>query len=388
MNEHKPPRWFGHDAKEKPDDIRRRKKLEEEIPTLLKRRQEKGGGRAKNFYPYLLVRSVLGDRGDRPINTPFWESPDIWTAAGDPSTSPDVPATHGGVVVAGTPNTLYAHVWNLGFAPLVGIRIEFYWCNPSLGIDGAHAQLVGAARCELSGRGMASSHKLIKCPAAWVPIMENGGHECLVIRVSGVGDPIGNNGWQPWLNRHVAQRNISVVAGGDSSQNLVSSLNLTRRRDSRLQLIQLGPQEGELAARLVAPKLKVAQIATHLLGELTVDNKIVLPRANAPSAGMFAPVHPLAHGIDVPTPARGDKSMAARVISPREILRDLHPVSPIPPAKHRVLHLADLMLAVDRLHDGRTLGRPHPGKVFVLRIASYVEDQLVGGYTLVVGGQL
>ena len=217
MTDKAPPSWFDHDNKSaRLDEERRRQHLEQELPTLLERHGS-DKGRAQRFYPYLLVRSVLGDRGDRPINTPFWESPDIWTAPGDPATSPDLPPTHGGTVNAGVANTVYAHVWNLGFAPLIGVRVEFLWFNPSLAIDGAHAHSIGAARCDLAGRGMTGSHKLVKCPTAWVPVVENGGHECLMARLSGIGDPIGNNEWQPWHNRHVAQRNISVVTAGGGS---------------------------------------------------------------------------------------------------------------------------------------------------------------------------
>ena len=34
--------------------------------------------------------------------------------------------------MAGKPHTLYAHVWNLGLAPLVGISVEFLVFNPSI----------------------------------------------------------------------------------------------------------------------------------------------------------------------------------------------------------------------------------------------------------------
>jgi hypothetical protein len=183
-----PPPWFGTQG---PDtnsaEFRQRKAaLLKELPALMDRRK---GGRANSFMPYLLVRSVLGDRGDRPINVPFWESPDIWTAPGDPASSPALPPNHGGVVTAGEPTTVYAHVWNLGFAPLAGVRVEFYWFDPSLSIDSSNAHLIGMARCELAGRGMTGSHTLVKCPTAWVPTVTNGSHECLVVRIEGVGDP-------------------------------------------------------------------------------------------------------------------------------------------------------------------------------------------------------
>jgi hypothetical protein len=270
-----PPSWFD---KQKPGPIEgelkeRRAKLLEELPKLLERQKDRG--RADSFYPYLLIRSVLGDRGDRPINVPFWESPDIWTAQGDPATTPAVPSDPGGVVTAGKPNTVYAHVWNLGFAPLAGIRVEFYWFNPSTGIDGSHANLIGMARCELAGRGMPGSHKLVKCPKPWMPVMQNGGHECLVVRASGIGDPIGGNEWQPWQNRHVAQRNVSVVQAGAGVSALIGSLNKSRLFGTRLQLIQVGPAEGELVRHLVVPKLQVARVDTMVLGEVNLSGEIV-----------------------------------------------------------------------------------------------------------------
>jgi hypothetical protein len=147
-------------------------------------------GRAQQFLPYLLVRSVLGDRGDRPINVPYWESPDIWTAVGDPPATPAVPDTPGGVVNAGIPNTVYAHIWNLGRAPIAGVKVEFYWFDPSLTIDSNHAHLIGMTRVDLGARSSSDCHKLVKCPKGWAPTFANGGHECLFVRVSSIGDTI------------------------------------------------------------------------------------------------------------------------------------------------------------------------------------------------------
>jgi hypothetical protein len=213
-----PPPWFkSQETNSDPGDTKKRRaQLLAELPKLLER--QKGLGRAEKFLPYLLVRSVLNDRGDRPLTVTSWESPDIWTADGDPASTPAIPPDHGGVYIAGRPFTIYAHVWNLGFAPLAGVAIEFYEFAPSLGIDGAHARPpIGVARCELSGRGMAGSHQLVKCPNAWVTALDvldvsnSGWKICLVVRVSGIGDPVGGNPWSPWLNRHVGQRTIGVT---------------------------------------------------------------------------------------------------------------------------------------------------------------------------------
>ena len=82
------------------------------LDQMIKKKEEKSC--IDRFLPYLLIRSTTGDLGNRPINNLFWESPDIWTAAGDPSSSPEVPPNPGGIAIANTPNTLYAHVRNIG----------------------------------------------------------------------------------------------------------------------------------------------------------------------------------------------------------------------------------------------------------------------------------
>ena len=383
MSEQQPPKWFdgqqpdAHD----PDLKRRKQKLLEELPKLMER--QKNRGRADSFYPYLLMRSVLGDRGDRPFNTCFWESPDIWTAAGDPSVSPDIPPDHGGQVTAAQPNTVYAHVWNLGFAPLAGIRVEFYWFNPSLGVDGTHANLIGVARCELAGRGLPGSHKLVKCPKPWIPVVQNGGHECLVVRVSGIGDPLGANEWHPWQNRHVAQRNISVVSAGSSVSELVSSLHLTRPFNTRIQLIQLGAREAELARQIASPRLRVAAVETQVLGEMNVMNEVLAPKLSAqPPAGALAAVHPLAAGGPPTAPVLHAPS-AVRIVDPHVIFSHFAPRGRRAPD-----HLSSLFAGIALLHPGAgSHGKPAAEEAHVIRVATYSGEQLVGGYTLVVTGR-
>ena len=407
MSENQPPSWFKDQEPDEHDrdEAHRRRKLLEDLHKLRERKQD--GGRAQRFEPYLLIRSVLGDRGDRPINVPFWESPDIWTAPGDPATSPDLPSSHGGTVVVGQPNTVYAHVWNLGFAPLAGVLVEFYWFDPSLGIDGAHAHLIGTARCELAGRGMAGSHRLVKCTSPWVPILANGGHECLVARVSGMGDPVGGNPWSPWLNRHVGQRNISVVPSGTSIVHLVKSLDATRVRGGRLQLVQVGKPQGRLATQLVAPRLHIpSDVVTHVLGEVSARGQIALPKLAAVTPAMMPPVHALAHGVEIDAPTVHQKGAVA-LVDPSAVLGDFTPDIDAPAATKQAargrktaskaktaasknaspVHLADLMGAMDKLHgDAKRTDAPGVGEAVVLRFANYdAKGQLVGGYTLVVG---
>ena len=373
QNKDKAPSWFdkagAENAEQIAEDKKREAALVELLPGLLKRQEDKG--RAQKFQPYLLIRSVLGDRGDRPINLPFWESPDIWTAAGAPPNAPDLPPDHGGVVTAGQPNTVYAHVWNLGFAPLAGICVEFYWFNPSLGIDGTDANLIGVARIELGGRGSPNSHRLVKCPTPWIPVMENGGHECLVVRVSGIGDAIGNNPWAPWANRHVGQRNVSVVAAAAGAGQLMTSLKRTRVANSRVELVQLDKVQGDLARVLVASGLKVAAAAeTHLVGELAMDGTVTTPAVRAITPAMRMPVHPMAHGLTAVEPRVVDVARPAPPsrVAPRAT------ATPAAPPVTRAEDIAHFLPAAKR------------GEVQVLRVASYNGAQLIGGYTMVVTG--
>jgi hypothetical protein len=384
MSEQAPPNWFDQQSRWNDDDPELRKRKARLIEDLKRfQNDDRNRGRVNSFYPYLLARSVLGDRGDRPINVPFWESPDIWTAPGEPANAPAIPTNHGGTAIAGQPNTLYAHVWNLGLAPLAGVSVEFYWFDPSLAITGANANLIGIARCDLSSRGMNGSHLLVKCPKAWVPVVVNGGHECLVVRISGIGDPIGNNPWSPWLNRHVAQRNIAVVQKGPSLIKLFDRLNLSRLANSHLEFAQVGPREAEMARAVAAPAHRLRALTTHVLAGLDIRDRLIVPERATASPAMRAPVHPLAKDVP-PAPIRK--------LSGVRILPDLHgeidlarfgtAETDAPASTHigQLLRYGELHQEADR-HD-----RLMRGEVAALRLASYQGDQLVGGYTLLVAG--
>ena len=377
MSEQQPPKWFDGQAPETSSQEYKRRlaALEQELPDRMSKLKDRPRG--QKFLPYLLVRSVVGDRGDRPFNTPFWESPDIWTAPGDPSTSPAVPPTHGGELTAGQPNTVYAHVWNSGLAPLAGIRVEFYWFNPSLAIDGSQANLIGTARCDLSARGMAGSHQLVKCPKPWVPVMENEGHECLVVRVSGIGDPIGNNEWAPWMNRHVAQRNVSVVTSAAISATLLTSLSALAF-GTKVELIQLSPTEGDVAAKIVAPRAKLAaQVVTQVLGEIGQDDVVKLEDPRIIPAGVLAPVHPLIEG-GAPAAPGLHTAGGPPVIDAGRLVSGLADAE-------RQLKVATLLDGIRALHGGAVvLADPVADEAQIVRLANYDADgQLVGGYTMV-----
>lgn len=173
----------------------------------------KFGPRKNEYLPFLLIRADAGDRGRRALTIPFWESPDVFVAPNlNAATAPATPTTLGGVAQAGVPNTLWAHVWNLGRAPVYNARVEFYWFNPSLGFNQAAANFIGVTYVDLGDRTSGNAHRIVKCPVSWIPGFVNGGHECLMVRVfEPLTDPLTSNQWDASNDRHVGQRNISVV---------------------------------------------------------------------------------------------------------------------------------------------------------------------------------
>lgn len=176
-------------------------------------RGPKFGPRKNEYLPFLLIRADAGDRGGRAFNRPFWESPDIFVAPDlDAATAPATPTTLGGIAKAGVHNTLWAHVWNLGRSPVYNARVEFYWVNPSLGFSQAGTSVIGVTYVDLGTRTSGNAHRIVKCPVSWIPTFVNGGHECLVVRVfEPLTDPLTQSQWDANNDRHVGQRNITVV---------------------------------------------------------------------------------------------------------------------------------------------------------------------------------
>ena len=171
------------------------------------------GPRKDEYLPYLLIRADAGDRGGRPFPSAFWESPDIFVAPNlDATVAPPEPTTLGGLAQAGAPNTLWARVWNLGRAPVYNARVEFYIFNPALGFDLSASKLIGVTYLDLGARDSGKAHRIVKCPVSWIPGLLEGGHECLVIRLfEPLTDPLTAYQWDARNDRHVGQRNISVI---------------------------------------------------------------------------------------------------------------------------------------------------------------------------------
>ena len=185
------------------------------------------GPRKDLCLPFLFMRANPGDLGKRPVVGPFWESPDIMILAGvPPELAPPIPPKLGEIALANQPNTIYAHVWNFGNGKAAEVIVEFYWCDPSLGINSASTHLIAQTPVALGAKGSGRSHALVKCPKAWTPTFLNGGHECLLVRIwDNPSDVPGEPKLDASINRHVAQRNIHVVASGAAAMPMMMSLS-------------------------------------------------------------------------------------------------------------------------------------------------------------------
>lgn len=155
--------------------------------------------RGRTYTPWLLIRSIPWDYGLRPLpnGTAFWLSPDISVESSDPF----------GRGVAGEENFLHARIFNLGKAVAVPTRVDFYWADPSVGLGAEHMNLIGTEWVEVP----AHSARDVRCNTPWIPTFLNGGHECLKVNCNNaLLDPI-KFPFEPWLDRHAGQRNITVL---------------------------------------------------------------------------------------------------------------------------------------------------------------------------------
>ena len=313
------------------------------------------GPRADLDLPYLFMRANPADLGARPVvNAPFWESPDIFILAGvDPSLAPDVPPALGQVAQAGAPNTLYAHVWNFGNAAANEVVVEFYWVNPSLGIDASSVNLIGQTVTAIGAKGSGHAHVVVKCPDAWTPTFVNGGHECLLVRVwDNPSDLPGQPAFDASWNRHVAQRNIHVSAPGAAMAMRFGAPKFAAGVQPALQqpiLIKVGALYGAPATVGVE---RVAPSAVPWL-QLHTGKRGVFP-VMAPPTG--------APSLSPPTTSAGGFPSGAAGAA-------------------QTVHGDDKHLAFATTDDA-----PGPGEAHVYRVSASQAGKVFGGYTIVLLG--
>lgn len=326
------------------------------------------GPRKDEFLPLLVVRAAAGDNGARPWNGVFWESPDIFVLPGvEWAAAPLLPKAFGAVAKAAAPNTVYAHLWNLGRAPGYRVRVEFYWFNPTLGISRADANLIGATWVDLGNRFSHSddwkearscgipyvtkgSHVIVRCPVTWVPEFVNNGHECLVVRVSEpLMDAVAPDEFSAPADRHVGQRNIAVVLSGSPAH-----IDMA---------LDLGFQ-----ARAGTADVEVEQVDANSMDWLKLY-------AGSRTASFQAPTQPVIAGL-LPATLRGSRTLDVSSLPADQrgvLLR-----------QHETVQLDCAPLSM-QLH--ASIANMKPGEAHVLRVRQRVANRLVGGYTVVLLGR-
>jgi hypothetical protein len=306
------------------------------------------GPRADMDLPYLFMRANPADLGARPVVGPFWESPDIFILGGvAPGLAPPLPPTLGDTAVANEPNTIYAHVWNFGKAAANEVLVEFYWCNPALGITTSSVTLIAQTEMSLGAKGSGRSHAVVKCPEAWIPTFVNGGHECLLVRVwDNPADLPGEPIFDASINRHVSQRNIHVVPAPDV---MGHGMGGTQPALQQPVLLQVGPLYG--AAATVAVE-RVAPSAVPWL-QLHTGQRGVFP-AMAPPTGVPTLSPPTTMGGGFPTVGGA---------ATQEVNGD------------------DQHVAFNTTDDA-----PAPGNAHVYRVSASQDGAVFGGYTIVIVG--
>lgn len=152
---------------------------------------------------YLYIRDHPFDDGSEPLNAAlsWWLSPDITVVKPD--------GTSGGEAVAGELNAVQVTVTNAGGIDAVDAFVDVFISNPTTSFTPSGADPVGGGFVTIPGYGSAS----ISLP--WTPTAAQAGHRCLAARVSLLLPPdTYANGlvFAVPADRHVAQRNISVVS--------------------------------------------------------------------------------------------------------------------------------------------------------------------------------
>jgi hypothetical protein len=207
-----------HDASDKKDrwqvnpqppdhaDQKSNRQREEQTKRQQREHWRRFNAEKRNTYaPWLLARYAPTDIGLRPLasGTVFWASPDIWVESSDPWGNP----------IAQEANFVHARIFNLGAATSLPTRVDFYWSDPSVGLSPANMNFIGTEWAEVSSH----TARDVRCSTPWVPKFVNDGHECLVINCSNpILDKI-QAPFAPTLDRHVAQRNVTVLQGSAGS---------------------------------------------------------------------------------------------------------------------------------------------------------------------------
>lgn len=154
---------------------------------------------------WLIAPHGDADEGLRPVPSgqPFWESPYIWMrdAAGQLLTQ----------AVAGEPVFVFARIRNRGTLTSFPTRISFAFIDAALGIPPSAPKVFGEVRTNVPPNLLGPGVVDVACPVPWVPGAYST-HACLLVMSDGELWDRPTVPWNPQLDRHVAQRNVTITA--------------------------------------------------------------------------------------------------------------------------------------------------------------------------------
>lgn len=171
---------------------------------------------------------------------PWYMSPDIWAVPGpDPNGEPGQPRANQGA-------WLWARVHNKGKESTSSARVNYYWADPSTLVTRETAHLVGYSQVSLAP----GETKEVLCLTQWIPSFVNDGHECLICEAYSPSDPIihgPNDYFNVREDRHVAQRNISVLPPPSGFSNVVFMFSAAQPKNEKRHEVRLVARRAPLA---------------------------------------------------------------------------------------------------------------------------------------------
>jgi hypothetical protein len=197
----------------------------------------------EDVLPYLLIRAFApGDRAQRPTwpPRPSWLSPDILLMDADDA-GPFDPGRLVDSPQAGRSYRVFVHVWNLGLVSAIGVLVRAWHVSPGYfaadGLDDSYVpEPIGAAFVDLGPRTAGNAHALVELQTPWFISPALSGHECLLASATCPADT-----WAGTLDanrdRHVGQRNVTILGPGQSVRPLLGVLGERVLRGGFLEVV-------------------------------------------------------------------------------------------------------------------------------------------------------
>ncbi|WP_143075989.1 hypothetical protein [Stigmatella erecta] len=115
--------------------------------------------------------------------------------------------------IAGQPVRVFARIRNRGTLPAFPTRVSFAFVDASLGIAWSAPRLIGETGTDVPPNQLGPGVKDVECPEPWVPGASST-HACLLVMCDEVLMDHPAVPWSAGFDRHVAQRNVTILPAG------------------------------------------------------------------------------------------------------------------------------------------------------------------------------